>query len=118
MKEGSLDTSKRSEFSCYAPQLCDRKEEANKVQSQVFVPFISVNKESFVDRFHPPDLLSEDASKRHYARYCGRNVAKVMVESNKERIVTNLDNIIKNIPSESLWFSLRIIMIQVTVGLT
>ena len=57
MREGSLDTSKQSETS--TPQLCDRKEEANKLQSKPFVPFISVNKESFGDGFYPPDLLSE-----------------------------------------------------------
>ena len=77
MKEGSLDTSKQSETSCYTPQLCDRKEEANKLQSQPFVPFISVNKENFGDGFYP----------------------EVMVESNKNRIVTNLD-VIKNFPSD------------------
>ena len=29
-----------------------------------------------------------------------RNVAKLMAESNKKRIVTNLDNVIKNFPSD------------------
>ena len=70
MKEGSHETSKQPEIFCYTPQWCDRKEEANKVQSHPFVPFCSVNKESFVDGFYPPDLLSEDASKTRYARNC------------------------------------------------
>ena len=35
-----------------------------------------------------------------HVRNCLRNVAKLMAESNKKRMVTNLDNVIKNFPSD------------------
>ena len=35
-----------------------------------------------------------------HVRNCLRNVAKLMAKSNEKRIVTNLDNVIKNFPSD------------------
>ena len=63
MKEDFLDTNKLFEIFCYTPQLCARKEEANKVQIQALVTFIIVKRESFGELFYPPCLLSEDVSK-------------------------------------------------------
>ena len=91
---------KQSEVFWYNPQLCDRKEEARKVQSQPFVPFIIVDKKGLSDEFCPPNWLSVDASKRRYTRGCVRSMAKLMVESDLKSIVSNLDNVIKNFPSD------------------
>ena len=100
MKERFFDTIKKSKIFCYNPQLCNRKEEANKVQSWPFAPFIIFNKESCYNGFDPPNLLSEGASKERYAINSVSNAGRLMVESNEKRIATNLDNVIKSFPSD------------------
>ena len=58
MKEGYYDRSKQCEIFCYTPQLCDRNEEANKQNNMPYIPFIEVNKNTFGENFHPPDLIA------------------------------------------------------------
>ena len=58
MKEGYCDRSKQCEIFCYTPQLCDRNEEAIKQNNMPYIPFIEVNKNTFGENFHPPDLIA------------------------------------------------------------
>ena len=66
VKDGSYNREGRSEIFCYTPQLCDRAEKANTHNKKHFVPFIKVNKESFVQGFDPTYLLSSDPEKKSY----------------------------------------------------
>ena len=50
--------------------------------------------------FTLPICLVKMLQKRAMLEIVSWNVAKLMVESNKKRIVTNLDNVIKNFPSD------------------
>lgn len=84
MKEASLDTIKQSEIFCITLS----NQRRSKVQRQPFVCFIIVNEAVLVMEFTLFSLLNEDASQRCYARNYVRNVAKLIVESNKKHIVT------------------------------
>ena len=95
MKEGYYDPSKRCEIFCYTPQLCDRNEEANKQNNMPYIPFIEVNKNTFGENFHPPDLIGTDVDKKNVARKAVRAVAKIMAKENTKRIISNMEHVIK-----------------------
>ena len=95
MKEGYYDPSKRCEIFCYTPQLCDRNEEANKQNNMPYIPFIEVNKNTFGENFHPPDLIGTDVDKKNVARKAVRTVAKIMAKENVKRIISNMEHVIK-----------------------
>ena len=95
MKEGCYDPSKRCEIFCYTPQLCDRNEEANKQNNMPYIPFIEVNKNTFGENFHPPDLIGTDVDKKNVARKAVRTVAKIMAKENTKRIISNMEHVIK-----------------------
>ena len=95
MKEGYYDPSKRCEIFRYTPQLCDRNEEANKQNNMPYIPFIEVNKNTFGENFHPPDLIGTDVDKKNVARKAVRTVAKIMAKENAKRIISNMEHVIK-----------------------
>ena len=95
MKEGYYDPSKRCEIFCYMPQLCDRNEEANTQNNMPYIPFIEVNKNTFGENVHPPDLIGTDVDKKNVARKAVRTVAKIMAKENVHRIISNMEHVIK-----------------------
>ena len=95
MKEGYYDSSKRCEIFCYTPQLCDRNEEANKQNNMPYIPSIQVNKNTFGENFHPPNLIDTDLDKKNVTRKAVLAVAKIMAKENLKRIVSNMEHVIK-----------------------
>ena len=80
---------------CYTPQLRDRNEEANKQNNMPYIPFIEVNKNTFGENFHPPDLIGTDLDKKTVARKAVRTVTKIMAKENLHRIISNMEHVIK-----------------------
>lgn len=102
IKSNFNNTEERSEVFCYMPQLCGRKEEANKSNKsnsnkQPYVPFVNINKETFGSNFVPTDLVSEDNDKRLLSRNCIKRVIRLMIK-NKKQIINYLDSVIKHLP--------------------
>ena len=60
-----------------------------------YVLFIEVNKNTFGENFHPPDLIGTDLDKKNVARKAVRTVTKVMAEENLHRIISNMEHVIK-----------------------
>ena len=90
----------RYEIFFYTPQLCDRVEKANTHNGTVFVPFTEVNKENFGVNFYPLDLVGNDPDKKASAIKAVRNVARMMCNENKQRIISNLVNVTKHLPND------------------
>ena len=74
MKEGYYDPSKRPIYENNMP----------------YIPFIEVNKNTFGENFHPPDLIGTDVDKKNVAREAVRTVAKIMAKENAKRIISNM----------------------------
>ena len=87
--------SKRYEIFCYKTQLCDCNEEANKQNNMPYIPFIKVNKNTFGENFHPPDLTGTDLDKKIVARKAVHTVTKIMVRENLHRIISNMEHVIQ-----------------------
>ena len=101
IKSNFNNTEERSEVFCYMPQLCVRKEEANKPNKsnsnkQPYVPFLNINKETFGSNFGPTDLVFEDKDKRLLSRNCIKRVIRLMIK-NKKQIINYLDIMSLNI---------------------
>ena len=101
--DGSYNHEGHSEIFCYTPQLCDRTKKASTHNNKPFVPFIEVNKESFVEGFNSSDFLSSDPEKKSYARNSVRSIAKMVYKENKARIMQNLENVTKQLPSDRVY---------------
>ena len=100
IKVGSFNTEERCKIFCYTPQLCNRAGKANTNNSMPFMPFIEVNKETFGENFCPTDLGDGNLDKGTSAREAVPNVAKMMCEENKQRIITNMENVAKHLPRD------------------
>ena len=101
------DTTERSEVFCYTPQLCDRKEEANKTNKsnsnkQSYVPFIDINIKTFSEGFKPTNLLSDNEKKIQLSRSCVKKVMRLMIK-NKKQIVNNLNDVVRHLPNDRLF---------------
>ena len=95
MKEVYYDPSKQCEIFCYTLQLCDRNEEANKQNNMPYIPFVEVNKNTFGENFHRPDLIGTDLDQKNVARKAVRTVTKIMAKDNLHRIISNMEHVIK-----------------------
>ena len=83
--------------------MCDRVESANTTsQNKPFVPFILVDEESFGEGFDPTDLVGSDPDKKLRARKTVRVIAQMMCKQ-IARIVQNLKNVAKKLPSERVF---------------
>ena len=96
------NTAERSEVFRYTPQLCDRKEEANKANKsnsnkQHYIPFVNINIKTFGDGFKPTDLLSDNVEKRLLSRSCVKKVMRLMIKNNKKQIVNNFAPAIRTV---------------------
>ena len=100
MKERSYNTKERCKIFCYTPQLCDRTEKANINNNMPFIPFIEVNKESFGENFYMTDHAGSDLDKKASARKAVWKVAKILCEENKQRVITNMENVAKHLASD------------------
>ena len=58
-----------------------------------YVLFIEVNKNTFGENFHPPDLID----KKNVARKAVRTVTKVITEQNLHRIISIMEHVIKKL---------------------
>ena len=97
--KSAYNTDERCEIFCYTPQLCDRVEKASTDNGMAFIPFIEVIKENFGVNFYPPDLVGNDANKKPSTRKAVQNVARIMCNENKQRIISNLENVTKHLPN-------------------
>ena len=107
IKNNLYDTTERSEVFCYTPQLCDRKEEANKANKsnsnkQSYVPFIDINIKTFSEGFNPTNLLSDNEEKILLSRSCVKKVMRLVIK-NKKQIVNNLNDVVRHLPSDRLF---------------
>ena len=98
--EGAYNTDERCEIFCYTPQLCNRVEKANTHNGMTFIPFTEVNKENFRVNFYPLHLVGNDANKKASTRKAVQNVARMMCNENKQRIISNLENVAKHLPND------------------
>ena len=101
------ETAERSKV-CYTPQFCDRKEEANKANKsnsnkQPYVRFVDINIKTFGEGFKPTDLLSDNEEKRLSSSSCVKKVMRHMIKNNKKQIVNNLGNVVRHLPSDSVF---------------
>ena len=84
--------------------MCDRVESANTTsQNKLFVPFILVDEESFGEGFDPTDLVGSDPDKKLRARKTVRVIAQMMCKQIEARIVQNLKNVAKKLPSDRVF---------------
>ena len=60
----------------------------------LYIPFIEVNKNTFGENFHPPDLIGTDVDKKNVARKAVRTVAKIMAKENVHRIISIISNFV------------------------
>ena len=102
IKNNLYNTAERSEVFRYTPQLCDRKEEANKANKsnsnkQHYIPFVNINIKTFGDGFKPTDLLSDNVEKRLLSRSCVKKVMRLMIKNNKKQIVNNFAPAIRTV---------------------
>lgn len=99
IKEGVCNREDHSCIHYYTPQLCHCAELANRGQNKPYVPFIQVNEESLWENFDPSDLVSSNPNKKLIARNAVGASAHMMCEENKAKIVQNLENVAKKLPS-------------------
>ena len=100
MEEDFLDTNKLFEIFCYTLSCALEKRKQTKFKSRPLLPSSLLKEKVLVNYFILPVCLVKIFQKMLHVRNCLRNVAKLMAESNKKRMVTNLDNVIKNFPSD------------------
>ena len=103
IRDGSYNREGCSEIFCYTLQLCDHAGKPKTHNNEPFVPFIKVNKESFGQGFDSTDLFSSDHERKSYARNSVRNIGKMMCKENKARIIENLENVAKHLPSDRVY---------------
>ena len=97
-KENLYDPNERCEIYCFASQLCDRSEEANKSKGMPYIPFIEVDKKMTLgENFMPTDLIGLDQDKSKVARKAVLGLCKLMCKENKKRIVRNMNHVIKKL---------------------
>ena len=100
IKEPLHNSNDRSRIYCYAPQLCDRAEIANRSPNKPYVPFIQIDERSFGESFDPTDLLSVATAKKLLARNAVRAMAHMIYSDNKSKIQQNLKTVAKKLPSD------------------
>ena len=93
IKNNLYNTAERSEVFGYTPQLCDRKDEANKTNEsnsnkQPYVPLVDLNIKTFSEGFKPNDLLSGNEEKRLLSRSCVKKVMRFMLKIKNKSIAT------------------------------
>ena len=90
----------RCNIFCYTLQLCNSVEKTNTQNGVPYVPFTEVNKETFGENFYPPDLIGSNPDKKLSVRKAFRNIARMMCNENKPKIIANLENVPKHLPSD------------------
>ena len=68
-----------------------------------FVPFIQVDEEFFGIDFVPTDFVGSDLERKLSAKKAVRNKAKMLRKENEPRIIHNLENVTKKLPSDIIY---------------
>ena len=104
IKEGAYNRDDRSHIYCYTPQLCDRTKSVNTTsRNKPFVLFRQVDEEYFGEGFDLTELVGSDPDKKLRTRKAVKAIAQMMHKQNEARIVQNLENVAKKLPSDRVF---------------
>ena len=84
--------------------MCDRTKSVNTTsRNEPFVPLRQVDEEYFGEGFDLTELVGSDPDKKLRARKTVRAIAQTMYKQNEARIVQNLENVAKKLPSDRVF---------------